>query len=53
MINDNIKITNDGLEKILQDVRDLKQNLEFTQGQMKEEINKIMKDLKELDKNIN
>ena len=32
---------------------DLKQTLEFTQEQMKDEINKIKKDLKELDKNIN
>ena len=32
---------------------DLEQSLQFTQDQMKEEIYKIMKDLKELDKNIN
>ena len=53
MINDNIKVTNDCLDRILQDVTDLKQSLEFTQEQMKEEINKIKKDLKDLDKNIN
>ena len=53
MINDNIKVTNDRLDRISQDVTDLKQSLEFTQEQMKEEINKIKKDLKDLDKNIN
>ena len=53
MLNDNIKVTNDRLDRILQDVTDLKQSLEFTQEQMKEEINKIKKDLKYLDKNIN
>ena len=52
-INDNIKVTNDSLDKISQDVTDLKQSLEFTQDQMNDKINKIMKDLKELDKNIN
>ena len=41
MINDNIKITNDCLDTISQDVTDLKQSLKFTQEQMKEEINKI------------
>ena len=35
MINDNIKVTNDHLDKISQDVTDLKQSLEFTQDQMK------------------
>ena len=34
------------------DVIDLKQSVVFTQDQMKEAINKIMKDIKELDKNI-
>ena len=53
MLNDNIEVTNDRLDRILQDVTDLKQSLEFTQEQMKEEINKIKKDLKDLDKNIN
>ena len=53
MINDNIKVTNDRLDRILQDVTDLKQSLEFTQEQMKEEIKKIKKDLKDFDKNIN
>ena len=38
----NIKLTNDHLDKISQDVTDLKQSLEFTQDQMKEEINKII-----------
>ena len=52
-INDNIKFTKDCLDKISQDVTDLKQCLEFTQDQMNDKINKIMKDLKELDKNIN
>ena len=52
VINDNIKVTNDRLDRILQDVTDLKQSLEFMQEQMKEEINKIKKDLKDLDKNI-
>ena len=53
MINDNIKVTNDRLDKISQDVTDLKQSLEFIPDQMKEEINKIKKDTKELDKSIN
>ena len=53
MITDNIEVTNDRLDRILQDVADLKQSLEFTQEQMKEEINKIKKDLEDLDKNIN
>ena len=52
MINDNIKVTNDHLDRILQGVTDLKQSLEFTQEQMKE-IKKIKKDLKDFDKNIN
>ena len=38
----NIKVTNDHLDKKSQDVTDLKQSLEFTQDQMKEEINKII-----------
>ena len=33
MINDNINVTNDLLDKILQDVTDLKQSLESTQDQ--------------------
>ena len=53
MINDNIKVTNERLDKILEDVTDLKQSREFKQDQMKEEMNKIIKDLKELDKTIN
>ena len=53
MINDNIKVTNDRLDKISQDVTDLKQSLEFIPDQMKEEINKIKKETKELDKSIN
>ena len=53
MINDNIKVTNDHLDKISHNVTCLKQSLEFTQDQMKEEINKIMKDIKELGRNIN
>ena len=53
MTNDNIKVINDCLDKISQNVTDLKQSLEFTQDQIKEEINKIMKDLKQLNKNIN
>ena len=52
MLNDNIKVTNDHLDRILQDVTDLKQSLEFTQEQMNEEINKIKKDLKDLDKKV-
>ena len=52
MINDNIKVTNDRSEKILQDVTDLKQSLEFTQDQMKKK-SKIMKGLKDLNKIIN
>ena len=52
MINDNIKVTNDHLDKISQDATDMKQSLVFTQDQMKEGVNKIMKDLNELDKNI-
>ena len=53
MLNDNIKVTNDHLDKISQDVTDLKQSLEFIPDQMKEEINKIKKDIKELHKSIN
>ena len=41
IINDSIKVANDRLDKISQDVTDLKQSLEFTQEQMKEEKNKI------------
>ena len=37
-INDNIKVTNDSLDKISQDVTDLKQSLEFTQDQMNDKI---------------
>ena len=44
MVNGNIKVTNDCLDKISQDVTDLKESLEFTQEQMKEEISrKILK----------
>ena len=52
MINDNKKVTNDRLHRTSQDVTDLKQSLEFTQEQMQEEINKIKKDLKDLDKTL-
>ena len=41
------KITNDHFDEILEDVADLKKSFEVTQDQMKEEINKIKKDLKE------
>ena len=50
VINDNIKVTIDRLGTMSQDVTDLKL---FTQEQLKEEVNKINKDLKDLDKNIN
>ena len=40
MTNDNTKVANDRLDKILQDVTDLKQSLEFTRNQMKEKINR-------------
>ena len=53
MINDNIKGTKECLDKISHELPDLKRNLEFTQDQKKEKINKIKKDHKALDKNIN
>ena len=52
MINDNIKVTNYRLDKISHYATDMKQSLVFTQDQMKEGINKIMKDLNQLDKSI-
>ena len=38
--------------RISQDVTELKQSLEFTQEQMKEEINKIKKDLKDFQQDL-
>ena len=46
------KVTNDRLDRVSQDVTDLKQSLEFTQEQMKEEINKIKKDLKDFQQDL-
>ena len=52
MINANIKNINDRLDNVSVEVVDLKQSLEFTQDQMKDEISDIKKELKKLDKNI-
>ena len=38
--------------RISQDVTELKQSLEYTQEQMKEEINKIKKDLKDFQEDL-
>ena len=52
MINANVKNTNDRLDNISKVVADLKQSLEFTQDQMKDDISDIKKELKRLDRNI-
>ena len=52
MINDSIKETKERLDKISQDVTDLKQSLEFTQDETKEEIDNIKSTLKDLEKNV-
>ena len=52
MIKANIKNTNDRLDNISKVVADLKQSLEFTQDQMKDDISDIKKELKRLDRNI-
>lgn len=52
MINASIKDTNDRLDKISQDVSDLKQSLEFTQDEVKNEIDSINTKVKNLEKNV-
>ena len=52
MISANIKNTNDRLDNILKEIADLKESLEFTEDQMKDEISEIKKELKKPDKNI-
>ena len=52
MINASIKDTNDRLDKISQDVSDLKQSLEFTQDKVKNEIDSINTKVKNLEKNV-
>ena len=53
MINASIKDTKESLDKISQDVSDLKQSLEYTKDETKEEIGNIntkLKDLKKMSK---
>ena len=52
IISANIKNTNDRLDNILKEILDLKESLEFTQDQMKNDISKIKKEVKKLDKDI-
>ena len=52
MINASINDTKERLDKISQDVSDLKQSLEFTQDENKEEIGNINTKLKDLQKNV-
>ena len=52
MINASIKDTKERLDKISQDVSDLKQSLEFTQDETKEEIGNRNTKLKDLEKNV-
>ena len=52
IISANIKNTNDPLDNILKEILDLKESLEFTQDQMKDDISKIKKEVKKLDKDI-
>ena len=52
IISANIKNANDRLDNILKEIIDLKESLEFTQDQMKDDISKIKKEVKKLDKYI-
>ena len=52
IISANIKNTNDPLDNILKEILDLKESLEFTQDQMKDDISKIKKEVKKLDRDI-
>ena len=52
IISANIKNTNDRLDNIFKEILDLKESLEFTQDQMKDDISKIKKEVKKLDKDI-
>ena len=52
IISANIKNTNDRLDNILKEILDLKESLEFTQDQMKDDISKIKKEVKKLEKDI-
>ena len=52
IISANIKNTNDRLDNMLKEILDLKESLEFTQDQMKDDISKIKKEVKKLDKDI-
>ena len=52
IISANIKNANDRLDNILKEIIDLKESLEFTQDQMKDDISKIKKEVKQLDKYI-
>ena len=52
IIKENIKNTNARLDKISEDVTDLKQSLEFTQDKIKEEMIKVKSDIKNLERNV-
>ena len=52
IISANIKNTNDRLDNIIKEILDLKESLEFTQDQMKDDFSKIKKEVKKLDKDI-
>ena len=52
MINASIKDTKERLDKISQDVSDLKQSLEYTQDETKEKIGNINTKLRDLEKNV-
>ena len=49
----NLKITNERLEKLSGEIRNIKKSKKFTQKQLKEEANVVKKDVEILQKNLN
>ena len=49
----NLKITNERLEKLSGEIRNIKKSKKFTQKQLKDEANVVKKDVEILQKNLN
>ena len=52
VISNNLKNTNDRLDKISKEMNELTKSLEFTQDQLEGEINNIKENIKHLEKSI-
>ena len=53
IVSSNLKITNERLEKLSGEIRNIKKSQKFTQKQLKDEANVVKKDVEILQKNLN